>query len=51
VILRWLAIGSLLLIINAMAIVFLNEENRYTESSQSGLPKNVLNLIEQKQPL
>jgi hypothetical protein len=51
VILRWLAIGSLLLIINAVTIVFLNEENRYTESSHSGLPKNVLNLIEQKQPL
>ncbi|MGD8588243.1 MAG: hypothetical protein PVG22_05370 [Chromatiales bacterium] len=50
-ILRWLAIGSLVLIINAVAIVLLHEENPYNESVQSGLPQNVLNLIEQKQTL
>jgi hypothetical protein len=51
VILRWLAIGSLFLIVNAVAIVMLNDENRYHESDHSGLPKHVLKLIDQKQPL
>jgi hypothetical protein len=47
VILRWLVIGSLVLIINAVTIVLLHEENTYSsESAQSGLPENVLKLIE-----
>ena len=46
-ILRWLTIGSLFLIINAAAIVLLNEDNSYSESSHTGLPKNILQLIGQ----
>ena len=50
-ILRWLAIGGLFLIINAAAIVFLHDDDAHQESTQSGLPKDVLKLIEQQQTL
>ena len=50
-ILRWLAIGSLVLLINAVAIMLLNGENRYDDPAQSGLPKNVLKLIDHKQTI
>jgi hypothetical protein len=34
-----------------VAIMLLHKENPNTDSAQSGLPKNVLNLIEQKRTL
>jgi hypothetical protein len=51
VILRWLAIGSLFLVINAIAIIWLADDNRMVNSTQTGLPQDVLNLINQKQTL
>lgn len=50
-ILRWLAIGSLFLILNAVVIMIWHEDNTHSESAQTGLPENVLKLIEQKQTL
>lgn len=45
VILRWLAIGSLFLVINAITIILLDDDGRYKDSPQAGLPEDVLQLI------
>ncbi len=50
-ILRWLAIGSLFLVINAVVIVWFADDHHIDNPAQTGLPKDVLNLINQKQTL
>jgi hypothetical protein len=51
VILRWLAIGGLFLMINAMVIVYLSDESNLGETENSGLPDEVLFLIQPERSL